>query len=118
MLLCYVALTVGVFTKVVIGVAPDVRAHVILQMPVVPDQSRNRRMGLALAAGHDVASAEREIRQVVEGVRVAREVHRIADHLGVEMPIASQAYRVLHEGVSPPEAVRRLTDRPFRSEKD
>ena len=89
-----------------------------LLLTCTDDQSRNRRMGLALAAGHDVASAEREIRQVVEGVRVAREVHRIAEQLGVEMPIASQAYRVLHEGVSPPEAVRRLTDRPFRSEKD
>ena len=74
--------------------------------------------GLALAAGADVEGAQREIQQVVEGVRVAREVDRIADQMGVEMPIARQAYRVLHEGVAPRDAVRRLTDRPFRAEKD
>jgi len=89
-----------------------------LLLTCTDDQSRNRRMGLALAEGADVDSAQRQIQQVVEGVRVAREVHRIATRNGVEMPIATQAYRVLHEGVSPAEAVRKLTDRPFRSEKD
>lgn len=89
-----------------------------LLLTCTDDQSRNRRMGLALAAGADVESAQREIQQVVEGVRVAREVNRIADQMRVEMPIARQAYRVLHEGVAPREAVRRLTDRPFRAEKD
>ncbi|MAS11461.1 NAD(P)H-dependent glycerol-3-phosphate dehydrogenase [Salinisphaera sp.] len=89
-----------------------------LLLTCTDDQSRNRRMGLALAAGHDVEQAQREIQQVVEGVRVAREVHRIAEQLGVEMPIATQAFRVLHEGVAPRDAVRKLTDRPFRAEKD
>lgn len=89
-----------------------------LLLTCTDDQSRNRRMGLALAAGADVEGAQREIQQVVEGVRVAREVDRIADQMGVEMPIARQAYRVLHEGVAPRDAVRRLTDRPFRAEKD
>ncbi len=89
-----------------------------LLLTCTDDQSRNRRMGLALAAGADVDGAQREIQQVVEGVRVAREVNRIADHLGVEMPISRQAYRVLHEGVSPRQAVQQLTDRPSRAEKD
>ena len=89
-----------------------------LLLTCTDDQSRNRRMGLALAAGHDVEQAQREIQQVVEGVRVAREVHRIAEQLGVEMPIATQAFRVLHEDVAPRDAVRKLTDRPFRAEKD
>lgn len=89
-----------------------------LLLTCTDDQSRNRRMGLALAAGADVEGAQREIQQVVEGVRVAREVNRIAEQLGVEMPISRQAYRVLHEGVSPRQAVRQLTDRPSRAEKD
>ncbi|GAB3674374.1 NAD(P)H-dependent glycerol-3-phosphate dehydrogenase [Salinisphaera aquimarina] len=89
-----------------------------LLLTCTDDQSRNRRMGLALAAGADVEGAQREIQQVVEGVRVAREVHRIAQQLGVEMPISTQAFRVLHEGVAPRDAVRKLTDRPFRAEKD
>lgn len=89
-----------------------------LLLTCTDDQSRNRRMGLALAAGADVEQAQRDIQQVVEGVRVAREVHRIAEQLGVEMPIATQAWRVLHENVAPRDAVRKLTDRPFRAEKD
>ncbi|MES1924516.1 NAD(P)H-dependent glycerol-3-phosphate dehydrogenase [Salinisphaera sp. T31B1] len=89
-----------------------------LLLTCTDDQSRNRRMGLALADGLSVEAAQIEIQQVVEGVRVAREVDRIADQLDVEMPIARQAYRVLHEGVAPRDAVRQLTDRPFRAEKD
>jgi hypothetical protein len=36
------------------------------------NQSRNRRLGLAIAKGKSVAEAQAEIKQVVEGVRVAR----------------------------------------------
>jgi glycerol-3-phosphate dehydrogenase (NAD(P)+) len=82
------------------------------------DQSRNRRMGLALAAGYSVAAAERQIGQVVEGVRVAREVHRMALEHGIDMPICAQANQVLHAGLSPMAAVRRLTDRPSRAESE
>ncbi|WP_353251813.1 NAD(P)H-dependent glycerol-3-phosphate dehydrogenase [Salinisphaera sp. PC39] len=89
-----------------------------LLLTCTDDQSRNRRMGLALAAGKSVAEAEAEIRQVVEGVRAAKEVRRIAERHGVDMPICNEAYRVLHEGVTPQEAVRALTERPFRDEVD
>lgn len=89
-----------------------------LLLTCTDDQSRNRRMGLALAAGKGVEAAQAEIRQVVEGVRVAREVRRIADRCGVEMPICNEAYRVLHEGATPQEAVTVLTGRPYRTEID
>jgi len=89
-----------------------------LLLTCTDDQSRNRRMGLALAAGKTVGEAEAEIGQVVEGVRVAREVHRIAGQLGVDMPIARQAFHVLHEGLSAREAVGQLTERPYRAEND
>lgn len=89
-----------------------------LLLTCTDDQSRNRRMGLALAAGRTVAEAEADIQQVVEGVRVAREVHRIAEREGVELPICEQVYSVLHEDVAPPDAVRVLTERPFRNEID
>lgn len=82
------------------------------------DQSRNRRMGLALAAGQTVAAAQAAIGQVVEGVRVAREVARIAADRGVDMPIATHACRVLHEGLAPRDAAKILTGRPSRSELD
>jgi glycerol-3-phosphate dehydrogenase (NAD(P)+) len=87
-----------------------------LLLTCTDDQSRNRRMGLALAAGRSVQEAQDEIGQVVEGVRVAREVVRLATRLNVEMPISQQVARVLHEGVSPIEAFRVLTARPSRAE--
>lgn len=87
-----------------------------LLLTCTDDQSRNRRLGLALAAGRSVQQAQTDIGQVVEGVRVAKEVARLAARLKVEMPISQQVARVLHEGVSPIEAFKVLTSRPARAE--
>ena len=80
--------------------------------------SRNRRMGLALAAGKTVAAAEEEIQQVVEGVLAAEAVHQVATRLGIEMPICQQVYRILYEGLSPREAVGSLMNRELKPESD
>jgi glycerol-3-phosphate dehydrogenase (NAD(P)+) len=78
--------------------------------------SRNRRMGLALAAGKSVEEAQEEIQQVVEGVLAAEAVHEVAEKLGIEMPICHQVYRILYEGASPREAVGALMRRDLKSE--
>jgi len=80
--------------------------------------SRNRRMGLALAAGKTVEEAQEEIQQVVEGVKAAKAVHEVAEELGIEMPIANQVYRILYEGVSPREAVEKLMRRELKPESE
>ena len=80
--------------------------------------SRNRRMGLALAAGKTVEEAQEEIQQVVEGVKAAKAVHDVAGELGIEMPIANQVYRILYEGVSPREAVEALMSRELKPESE
>ncbi len=82
------------------------------------DQSRNRRMGLALAAGKTVAEAEKEIQQVVEGVQAARAIWQLAQKLNVDMPITEQIYRVLYEQLPPADAVNNLMGRQLRSEHD
>jgi glycerol-3-phosphate dehydrogenase (NAD(P)+) len=87
-----------------------------LVLTCTDDQSRNRRMGLALAAGKTVAEAEAEIRQVVEGVLAARAVWEKAQALGVEMPIAEQIYRIIYEQKSPQEAVTDLMRRALKPE--
>ena len=78
--------------------------------------SRNRRMGLALAAGKSVDEAQEEIQQVVEGVLAAEAVQEVAEKLGIEMPICHQVYRILYEGASPREAVGALMRRDLKSE--
>ncbi len=80
------------------------------------DQSRNRRMGLALGQGKSVSQARQVIGKVVEGVTTAKAIHNLAHDLKVVMPITEQVYRVLYEGMTPREAVQNLMDRPPKPE--
>ena len=89
-----------------------------LTLTCTDNQSRNRRMGLALARGLGVAEARAEIGQEVEGVATARAVYRKSRDLGVEMPITEQTYRVLYEGLAPLAAVQALLGRRQRPELD
>jgi len=88
-----------------------------LVLTCTDDLSRNRRMGLALAAGKDIDEAQREIGQVVEGVIAAKAVKAVADEHGIEMPIANEVYRILYEGASPREAVAALMRRQLKAEQ-
>ncbi|MES0872908.1 NAD(P)H-dependent glycerol-3-phosphate dehydrogenase [Sinimarinibacterium thermocellulolyticum] len=87
-----------------------------LVLTCTDDQSRNRRMGLLLAQNKSVAEAIAEIRQVVEGVKAAPEVLRLAQRHGVEMPITAAVAAVLDGRMSPVEAVRALATRPAKAE--
>ena len=58
-----------------------------LVLTCTDNQSRNRRFGLAIAAGTNMEEAQRTIGQVVEGVLAARAVREVAARAGVEMPI-------------------------------
>jgi glycerol-3-phosphate dehydrogenase (NAD(P)+) len=70
-----------------------------LVLTCTDDQSRNRRFGLALASA-------------------AREVMRQAQRIAVDMPIAEQVNKVLHEGVAPVDAVQALLTRPPGTESE
>ncbi len=87
-----------------------------LVLTCTDDQSRNRRLGLALAAGRDVKRIERDIGQVVEGVYAAEAAYTLAHRLGVEMPITEQIYRILYAGLSPRTAVEALMTRNLKAE--
>ncbi|MEM9208856.1 MAG: NAD(P)H-dependent glycerol-3-phosphate dehydrogenase, partial [Pseudomonadota bacterium] len=87
-----------------------------LVLTCTDDLSRNRRMGLALAAGKTIDEAQAEIQQVVEGVLAAKAVREVAESTGVEMPICQQIYRILYEGASPREAVSALMARSLKAE--
>jgi glycerol-3-phosphate dehydrogenase (NAD(P)+) len=80
------------------------------------NQSRNRRFGLALAAGKSVETALREIGQVVEGYSAARAVHLVAQREKVEMPIVHGIYRILYENEPARDVVKDLMTRPIRPE--
>jgi glycerol-3-phosphate dehydrogenase (NAD(P)+) len=87
-----------------------------LVLTCTDNQSRNRRFGLALAAGESVLAAQKSIGQVVEGVLAARAVREVAKRANVEMPICEQLYRVVHEALPPKEAVKELMTRALKPE--
>jgi glycerol-3-phosphate dehydrogenase (NAD(P)+) len=75
------------------------------------DLSRNRRVGLALAAGKRLDAITAGLGHVAEGIAAARAAHALALSLDVEMPICAAVYRVLYEGLSPRRAVEALLAR-------
>jgi len=87
-----------------------------LVLTCTDNQSRNRRLGLALGKGESLEAALAAIDQVVEGVQTAREVHELALSQGVDMPITEQVYAVLYEGRKPKEAVQALLNRGLKAE--
>lgn len=89
-----------------------------LVLTCTDDQSRNRRMGLLLAKGHSVEQAIGEIRQVVEGIKAAPEVLRLAQAHGIDMPITTVINRIILGEITAIEAVRALATRPARAEAE
>ncbi len=87
-----------------------------LVLTCTDNQSRNRRMGLALAEGLSIEQAREQIGQAVEGVKTAKEAWRLAQQHKVEMPIIQQTYQVLYESKTPRQAVHDLLMREATSE--
>jgi len=87
-----------------------------LVLTCTDNQSRNRKLGLALGQGKRLEEALAAIDQVVEGVQTAREVHDLALSQGVDMPITEQVYAVLYEARKPKDAVQALLNRDQKSE--
>ena len=78
--------------------------------------SRNRAVGLALAAGRSLPEALAELGHVAEGVPTAAVALARAQALGVEMPITAAVVEVLAGRLAPPEAVALLMARGARAE--
>jgi glycerol-3-phosphate dehydrogenase (NAD(P)+) len=117
-------ITRGLSEVVRLGVALGAQAETFMGLAGLGDlvltstdnQSRNRRFGLALAAGKSVKDALAEIGQVVEGYTAARAVHAVAVREKVDMPIVGGIYRILYENEPAKDVVKDLMTRPIRSE--
>jgi len=78
--------------------------------------SRNRAVGLALAAGRSLPEALAELGHVAEGVPTAAVALARAQALGVEMPITAAVVAVLEGHLAPAQAVALLMAREARAE--
>ncbi|MGB3917675.1 NAD(P)-dependent glycerol-3-phosphate dehydrogenase [Thiothrix litoralis] len=87
-----------------------------LVLTCTDNQSRNRRLGLALGQGKDRDTAIADIGQAVEGAKSALSIGKLAERAGVEMPICQQVYRILYEQLPPRQAVHELLSRDLKAE--
>ena len=87
-----------------------------LVLTCTDDQSRNRRLGLALGRGVPLDEAVTEIGQAIEGLHTARELAALADSRQVDMPITQQVKQVLFDGGDAATAVNTLFTRELKAE--
>lgn len=81
-------------------------------------QSRNHRLGLAIAGGQTLALAEGSTPMVAEGVRTVDSARALARRAGVSMPICDEVSAVLFEAKPAREALASLMAREQRPEED
>ena len=75
------------------------------------DLSRNRKVGLALAEGKKLSQILTDLGHVAEGVSTAREVARLAERIGIDMPITQAVDANQHRDVPAAAAVEKLLSR-------
>ncbi len=80
------------------------------------DLSRNRQVGLRLAAGKSLPDIIEQLGHVAEGVRCVRAVKTLAAQRGIDMPIVEAVARVLFDAQSPAAAIEQLLAREARTE--
>ncbi|MFT3801722.1 MAG: NAD(P)H-dependent glycerol-3-phosphate dehydrogenase [Burkholderiaceae bacterium] len=82
------------------------------------DLSRNRRVGLLLAAGQSLEQVLAGLGHVAEGVACVRAAQRLGRAHGVDTPIVDAVAAVLAGRISPSDVVRRLLSRQPRRESE
>lgn len=80
------------------------------------DLSRNRFVGQELGKGRSLTEICGEMSEVAEGVKTTLAVKRLADRIGVDMPITDEVHAVLYEGKLASAATSDLMTRPLRDE--
>ncbi|WP_199224351.1 NAD(P)H-dependent glycerol-3-phosphate dehydrogenase [Serinibacter arcticus] len=78
--------------------------------------SRNHRLGSLLGQGRSLEEAVVEIGSTAEGAKSCRSILDLAHQHGVKTSIIAAVVAVLYEGMTVPEMVARLVDRPPRPE--
>ena len=82
------------------------------------DLSRNRQVGLLLAQQQGLAEILHQLGHVAEGVYTVREVHHLAQRLGVAMPICEAVFRILYQHTPAAEMIAELLNRAPNQEFD
>lgn len=107
-----------------LGVAAGARAETFAGLSGLGDLtvtcfsklSRNRTLGEKLGRGESLASVTAATSSVAEGVPTARSALRLAESLGVEVPIIREVHAMLFEDKDVRQGVRDLLSRDLKAE--
>lgn len=80
--------------------------------------SRNRRCGMMIGQGIPPAEAVEKVGMVVEGMYTTDAAYRLAEKVGVEMPITEAIYRVINGDLPARDAVGMLMSRSRKHENE
>ena len=80
------------------------------------DLSRNRQVGLGLAAGKSLQNIVTELGHVAEGVRCVQAVRTIAHQHHIDMPIVDAVARVVFDSEAPSRVIQQLLAREAKLE--
>lgn len=119
-------LTRGLYEMMRFGVAMGARPETFIGLTGVGDLfatavsklSRNYRLGYAVARGKTVQEALAELGQVAEGYPTALVAQRLAQALGVEMPVLNAVADILSGTRAVPDALHSLMTRPPKGERE
>lgn len=78
--------------------------------------SRNYQVGYRLAQGEPIEAIVRSLQAVAEGVQTTLAVSKLADSLGIDMPVVQQVKAAVTEGISEAAMIHTLMSRKLRSE--
>ncbi|MEO1269901.1 MAG: NAD(P)H-dependent glycerol-3-phosphate dehydrogenase [Myxococcota bacterium] len=67
-----------------------------LMVTAISQHSRNRHVGEQLGKGNNIDDIINAMHMVAEGVKTSKVVMKLSEQLGVEMPIATEVYNVIH----------------------
>ncbi len=87
-----------------------------LVLTCTSSQSRNFQVGEKLGKGLPLPEILGAMTEVAEGVKTTRAVHLLAQRLGVEMPLVDAVYKILYDGLTPREAIKKLMTRELKDE--
>ncbi|MGH9932068.1 MAG: NAD(P)H-dependent glycerol-3-phosphate dehydrogenase [Pyrinomonadaceae bacterium] len=80
--------------------------------------SRNRFVGQELGKGRKLNDIGAGMNEIAEGVKTTLAVKRLAERIGVDMPITNEVHAVLYEGKLASDAAKELMTRPLREESN
>ena len=80
------------------------------------EHSRNFQAGYQIGQADSAVEFMKNITKTVEGVHATKAVYDVMSEIGIEMPLTTEAYKVLYEGKKPSSAIKDLMNRELKDE--